>query len=134
MINQRKINQITNFYSSNWQLVCEACCKNILKGNWDIHNTADQDITCVSKSKKQIAKKDSIRVISTPPPTMTPSPGSPLPSEQYWVCHTCSQLFSSKLSYKKHMIKKEKKHSFLCVEPWCANVMTSKLFYQWPSG
>jgi len=68
-------------------------------------------------------------LIPDPAPTMTPlalRAGSPLPSDQYWVCHTCLELFTSQAMYNKHEKVGEKIHKLPCEKFGCKNVMLTK--------
>jgi len=68
-------------------------------------------------------------LIPDPAPTMTPlalRAGSPLPSDQYWVCHTCTELFTSQAMYNKHEKVGEKIHKLPCEKFGCKNVMPTK--------
>jgi len=177
---KKKVHMIepSNSYSSNWQLVCNACGKSIQQGHkWEIHKTTihpysceeDKDphtgcfmrfltqteltrhknlrhkkrkskqmkkqslevevIACVPKIKKPASNPAVLREIPDPAPTMTPlalRAGSPLPSDQYWVCHTCLELFTSQAMYNKHEKVGEKIHKLPCEKFGCKNVMLTK--------
>jgi len=163
----------SNSYSSNWQLVCEACGKSIQGHKWDVHKTTvhphpcEEDtgcfmrfltqaeltrhinlmhkpgkskqnqkqasdveiIACVPKIKKTVTKSAVVREMPDPAPSMTPlalRAGSPLPSDQHWVCHTCTDIFTSQASYDKHLSNAEKKHVIPCEKAGCKKVMPTK--------
>ena len=167
-------------YSSNWQMVCEACGKSIQGKAWETHKTTEHPFHCqvdsdpitgcfmrflsevqlnlhiktahgnvktiptkqsqlpevkIIKIKKEAsAKSDKTQNIKTcpaKPPAKCQAPlairpGSPMPSENYWVCHKCGDFFDTQARLDKHEVTWGAKHTHPCSESGCASMMCNK--------